>query len=149
MVLATNKKAYFDYEILETFEAGIVLSGPEVKSARKGQIDLTGGYISLDKNKIPWLMNVKIAPYPPAAQIQENYQPDQPRKLLLKKKEINYLIGKSQIKGLTILPLKVYTKGSLVKIEIGLARGKKKFDKREIIKKREWQRQRERIVKEI
>jgi SsrA-binding protein len=140
MVIATNKKAYFDYEVLETYEAGIVLTGPEVKSVKRGQINLVGGYVTIDNSQIPWLINVNIAPYPPAWQIQQNYNPTRSRKLLLKKEEINSLIGKTKIKGLTIIPLKCILKGGLIKIEIGLCRGKKKWDKREEIKKRETER---------
>jgi len=132
-----NKKAYHDYEILETFEAGIVLAGPEVKSVKYGKINLTGGYATIDSQNTPWLINVHISPYPPAAQVQQTYDPTQSRKLLLKKKEIATLAGKTKIRGLTIVPLRVYTKRGLVKIELGLTRGKKKWDKREIIKKRE------------
>ena len=136
-LIATNKQAYHDYEILETFEAGIVLSGPEVKSVKSGQINLRGGYVTIDKNQTPYLTNVHIAPYSPAQAVQASYNPTRSRKLLLHKKEIKSLIGKLQIRGLTILPLKVYTKGSLIKMEIGLARGKKKYDNRETIKKKE------------
>lgn len=146
-ILATNKKVYFDYEVLEAYEAGLVLTGPEVKSAKKGQINLAGGYVTIDSSGAPWLINVNIAPYPPAWQIQHNYQPDRSRKLLLKKKEVFSLVGKSHTKGLTMIPLKVFTKGGLIKIEIGLCRGKKKFDKREDIKKRDWQREKERLLK--
>lgn len=137
MILATNKKAYFDYEALETIEAGVVLTGPEVKSVKKGQINLVGSYVTIDKDGVPWLINVNIAPYPPAWQIQQAYNPTRSRKLLLKKKEIDSLIGKSKMRGLTIIPLKCILKGGLIKIEIGLCRGKKKWDKREQIKKRE------------
>lgn len=139
-IITENKKAYYNYEILETYEAGIVLSGPEVKSVKKGNINLTGGYVTLDKDNVFWLTNVIIAPYPPAKGVQENYQPDQPRKLLLKKKEISSLIGKLKTKGLTMVPLKVYNKHGFIKIEIALVKGKKKIDKREIIKKRELER---------
>ena len=135
--IVSNKKAYYNYEILETYEAGIVLSGPEVKSTKSGKINIENGYVTLDKDQIPWLINVNIAPYPPAKSIQENYNPNQPRKLLLKKKEISALIGKVRTKGLTIIPLKVYNKHGFIKIEIGVAKGKKKIDKREEIKKRE------------
>ncbi len=135
-LIAKNKKAYYDYNILETFEAGIVLTGPEVKSIKNGQIDLKGGFIALDNKSNCWLNNVYVAPYKPAA-LGPEYRTDKPRKLLLKKREINYLIGKLKIKGLTMIPLKVYTKGNLIKIEIGLAKGKKKWDKREAIKKKE------------
>jgi len=139
-IISINKKAYYNYEILETIEAGIVLSGPEVKSVKQGKIDLSGGYVTLDKNQIPWIINVSIAPYPPAKGVQENYNPSQPRKLLLKKNDISSLIGKIKIKGLTIVPLKVYNKHGFIKIEIGVARGKKKVDKREEIKKRDIER---------
>lgn len=135
--ITTNKKAYHNYEILETIEAGIVLSGAEVKSVKQGKIDLTGSYVTLDKNQIPWIINVNIAPYPPAKGDQQGYNPSQPRRLLLKKKEISSLIGKIKTKGLTIIPLKVYNKRGLIKVEIGIARGKKKIDKREEIKRKE------------
>lgn len=148
MVITTNKKAYFDYEILETYEAGIILTGPEVKSVKRGQINLTGGYVTIDKEGNPWLININIAPYPPAWQVQQNYNPTQSRKLLLKKKEINSLIGKSRMRGLTIVPLKCILKGGLIKIEIGLCRGKKKWDKREEIKKREIERKIRQILKD-
>ena len=135
--IIVNKKSYYNYEVLQTLEAGIVLSGPEVKSIKNGRVNLSDGYVSIDINKIPWLINVHIDPYTPAAQIQKDYNPKQNRKLLLHKKEITSLIGKIKTKGLTIIPLKVYTKHNIIKIEIGLVRGKKKWDKRETIKKRE------------
>lgn len=139
-IITINKRAYFDYEVLEKYDAGIILQGPEVKSTKAGKIDLTGGYISFDQKQIPWLINVKIAPYPPAKGIQQNYNPNQSRRLLLNKREILKIVGGSQNKGLTIIPLKVYNKNGFVKIEIGLARGKRKFDKRETIKRRELER---------
>jgi len=139
-VLATNKRALHNYEILETYEAGLVLSGPEVKSTKRGQIDLRGSYIMVDKNQEAWLINTRIVPYPPAVSVQRNYNPTRNRKLLLHKKELVSLMGKLQQKGLTALPLKVYTKQKLIKIEIGICRGKKKYDKRETIKKREVER---------
>lgn len=135
--IASNKKACHDYEILQTFEAGIILSGPEVKSVKAGNINLSGGYINIDAYGTPWLLNIHIAPYAPAFSVQQNYDPDRKRKLLLHKKEIVSLIGKMKIKRLTLVPLKAYTKKGLIKIEIGLVRGKKKWDKRETIKKRE------------
>lgn len=140
MVITENKRASFDYEILQTFEAGIVLSGPEVKSVKKGMVNLAGSYVHIDNQGLVWLTNMHIAPYPPAINAQQNYNPTRPRKLLLKKNEITNLIGKSKIKGLTIIPLKVYNKSGIIKVEIGLAKGKKKWDKREIIKKRETER---------
>ncbi len=136
-ILAENKKAYYDYEILEKYEAGLVLSGPEVKSVKANKINLKGSYITIDKNWQIWLVNCHIAPYPPACGVQKNYTPTRNRKLLLHKKEIASLIGKLQQKSLTALPLKVYTKNGLLKVEIALVRGKKKWDKKELIKKRE------------
>ncbi|MFH1838237.1 MAG: SsrA-binding protein SmpB [Candidatus Kuenenbacteria bacterium] len=153
MSIAINKHAYHNYQILETYEAGIILTGPEVKSVKKGQINLKGSYVSLDfktlNKPIPsiWLTNCHISPYAPAAGIQKKYQPTQPRKLLLNKKEINSLIGKLKTPGLTLLPIKVFTKGKIIKLEIGLGKGKKKYDKREDIKKRETKRKIERAMK--
>jgi SsrA-binding protein len=132
-----NKKAYFNYEIIQTFEAGIILTGPEVKSIKAGRINLDGGYVNIDSHDTPWLINAHIDPYAPSAQIQQNYNPTKSRKMLLHKKEISNLIGKISSRGLTIVPLKIYTKNQIIKIEIGLARGKKIWDKRETIKKRE------------
>lgn len=146
-VITTNKRAYFDYQVLENYFAGIVLQGPEVKSVKAGKIDLSGGYVSFDKNQSLWLINTKIAPYPPASGVQENYNPGQSRLLLLKKKEVNNLLSASQTKGLTIIPLKVYNISGLIKIEIGVVRGKKMFDKKEIIKEREDKRKIEREIK--
>lgn len=145
--ITTNKKALHDYQVLEKLEAGIVLSGPEVKSVKAGQINLKGSYISIDNNSEVWLVNTHIPPYKPAAASQTNYQPTRRRKLLLQKKEIDYLRGKSKEKGLTILPISVYTKGSLIKLEIGLVRGKKQYDKRVTIKKREIDREIRRKLK--
>jgi SsrA-binding protein len=145
--LTTNKQALHDYQVLEKLEAGIVLSGPEVKSVKAGQINLKGSYISVDNKSQVWLINAHIAPYRPAASVQANYDPNQNRKLLLRQKEIDYLRGKSKEKGLTILPISVYTKGSLIKLEIGVARGKKQYDKRETIKKREIDREIRRKLK--
>ena len=135
-IIATNKKAFADYQIREKFEAGIVLSGPEVKSAKAGQINLKGSYISFDKANEAWLINAHISAYKPAA-LGSKYNALRKRKLLLNKKELISLQSKQQSAGLTILPISVYNKGSLVKIQIALARGKKKADKRETIKKRE------------
>lgn len=140
MLIATNKKVSHDYQILEKFEAGLVLSGPEVKSIKNGNINLKGSYIAITATNKPQLTNCYIALYPPAINAQRNYQPLHPRDILLTKKEINSLSGKLQQKSLTILPLSVYTKHGLIKMEIGLARGKKKYDKREEIKKRDAER---------
>jgi SsrA-binding protein len=147
--ITTNKQGLHHYQILEKFEAGIVLSGPEVKSVKTGQINLKGSYISIDGQSQAWLVNAHIAPYKPASSLQSNYQPTKNRRLLLHKKDINYLLGKSRQTGLTILPISVYTKGSLIKLEVGLAKGKKKWDKREAIKKRDTDREIRRKLKKF
>jgi len=143
-VFAENRKAYFNYEILEKFEAGMVLTGQEVKSIKSGRINLAGSYVML-KNSEVYLIGANVPPYQPQ-NAPTDYDPSQSRKLLLNKKEINYLIGKSAERGLTLVPLKVYTKNRRIKLEFGLGKGKKKFDKRETIKKREVEREIERYL---
>ena len=143
--LAENKKVYFDYEILEKFEAGIVLQGQEVKSIRGGRINLAGSYVVL-KNDEVYLINAKIPPYQPK-NTPPDYDPVRPRKLLLKKSEIKYLIGKARQKGLTLAPLKIYTKKGRIKLGFGIGRGRKKINKKELIKKREAKREIERELK--
>ena len=138
-IFAENKKAYFNYQILEKFEAGIVLAGYEVKSIKSGRINLAGSYVII-KNEEAYLINASIPPYQPK-NVPPEYDPSRQRKLLLKKKEIKYLIGKTRQKGLTLVPLKMYTKKRKVKLEFGVAKGKKKADKRELIKKREVKRE--------
>lgn len=135
--LATNKRVFADFHVLEEFEAGIALSGPEVKSVKASNLNLKGSYISLDSSQHAWITGMHIGRYKPATAVQTDYDPTRQRQLLLSKKELDYLTGKSREAGLTILPLSVYTKGSLIKVKLGLVRGKKKFDKRESIKKRE------------
>lgn len=142
---STNKKALFDYEVLEKFEAGLVLIGTEVKSIRNNTVSLKGAFVTLH-NKTANLINVHIPKYKFTGNI-DNYEPDRTRQLLLKAKEIDYLRGKSQEKGLTIVPISLYTKGRQIKLEIALVRGKKKFDKRESIKKRETDREIRRKIK--
>lgn len=143
-----NKQAGFDYEILDKYEAGIVLSGAEVKSVKAGQVDLKSAYISLKRLPKPelFLINAHISPYKQAGQ-QIAYEPKRSRKLLLTKREINSLGGKLDQKGLTIVPLKVYTVRNLVKIEIGLAKGKKQYEKKEQIKKKDVEREIRRTLK--
>lgn len=136
-IIAKNKNALFHYEVLETYQAGIALTGAEVKSVKTGHIQLKGSYISVDANREMWLIGAYVSPYKPASHSQKNYQPNRPRKLLLHKKEIDSLMGKIQQKGLTIIPISVYTKKGLIKIDLALARGKTQTDKRETIKKRE------------
>ncbi len=142
-----NKEGLFSYEVLEKYTAGLVLSGPEVKAVKGGQISLKGSYVSIDANNEAWLVNCHISPYKPASGQQQGYQPNQPRKLLLNRKEINSLIGKSKQKGLTIIPISVYTSRRLIKVEIGLARGKTQVDKRDSIRKREIDREIRRTLK--
>ncbi|MBN1326238.1 SsrA-binding protein SmpB [Candidatus Falkowbacteria bacterium] len=137
--LALNKKAGFDYEFLEKFEAGIVLTGQEVKSIRQGQASLAGSFVTLNRNGEAFLTNAQIPPYKFAGQLP-NYDPKQSRKLLLRQKELNYLIGKLQQSGLTLVPLSLYNKNNKIKLEFALARGKKKADKRQTIKSRETKR---------
>lgn len=135
MVIATNKRAYFEYEILEKFEAGIVLTGQEVKSIKTGHISLAGSYVTMKDNEA-WLINAHVPPYKMAG-LLPSYEPTRSRKLLLRKRELFSLMGKIKQKGLTLVPLRVYTKKGKIKLEFGLARGKRKYEKRELIKKRE------------
>lgn len=144
MILAVNKRAHFDYEILNSYEAGIVLSGQEVKSVKTGHVSLKGAFVVLKRRpgkELPeaHLINAYIPPYKHAGPLP-SYDPSRPRKLLLRKNEIRYLVGKKQEEGLTLVPLKIYTKHSLIKLEFGIGKGKKKADKRETIKKREVER---------
>jgi len=143
--LAENKKAYFDYQILEKFEAGISLIGQEVKAIKSGKVNLTGSYVVLRDEEV-YLIGCYIHPYQPK-NATADYNPERSRKLLLKKQEIKYLIGKSKEKGLTLLPLKLYPKGGKIKLEFSIAKGRKKVDKRDLIKKREFERQKERLLK--
>ena len=140
MSIAENKKAYFDYEMLEKFEAGLVLSGQEVKALRTRSTSLAGTYILIkrDKNGLAeafWIGG-NIPPYQPE-NADKGYDPRRDRKLLLNREEIDYLLQKTTERGLTLVPISVYTKTHKIKLEFGLAKGKKKFDKRETIKKRE------------
>ena len=137
MALAENKRAYFDYDILDKYEAGIELLGFEVKSIKNGRINLSGSYVVIKENQA-WLINADVSPYQPK-NMPENYDSKRTRRLLLKRSEINTLIGKTHEKGLTLMPLKVYTKNASgrIKIEFGLGRSRKKADKREVIKKRD------------
>lgn len=137
--ISDNKKAYFNYEILEKFEAGIVLTGQEVKSIKNGRISLSGSYVVINQEET-YLINANVPAYQPK-NVSQEYQATRPRKLLLNKSEIKYLIGKTQQKGLTLVPLRVYTKKGKIKIEFGLGRGKKKANKKETIKRRETERQ--------
>ena len=130
-----------DYSIIEKFEAGIKLTGPEVKSIKSGQINLKGSYVSLNPAKgTLMLVGAHISAYKPAAGVQTDYDPSGTRTLLLNKKEISSLIGKLKEKRLTLVPLSIYSKSGIIKVELGLGRGKKQFEKREQIKKRDIER---------
>jgi SsrA-binding protein len=144
-ILAENKKAFFNYTILEKFEAGIVLNGQEVKSLKTNRVNLAGSYAVLKDEELFWI-GANIPPYQPR-NIGSSYDPERSRKLLLKKPEIKYLIGKSRQKGLTLMPLKVYTVRGKIKLEFEIVRGKKQFDKRDSIKKREVEREIDRELK--
>ncbi|MBP0021372.1 MAG: SsrA-binding protein SmpB [Cyanobacteria bacterium SBLK] len=144
-IIADNRQARYLYEILETYEAGIQLVGTEVKSIRAGRINLRDGY-GLIRNGEAILINVHISPYQASGEYF-NHDPRRTRKLLLKRKEINKLIGKLEQQGLTLVPLKMYFKGSWVKVVLGLGRGKKLHDKRETIKQRQDKRDMQRALK--
>ncbi len=145
--LATNDAAGFHYELLDRYETGIQLTGPEVRSAKRGEISLKGSYVTIDP-KGAWLIGVRIAPYKPARVVQVNYDPTRNRRLLLSKRELGELIGKSSAQGLTVVPISFYTKGGFIKLEIALARGKRKFDKRQSIKRRDIERRIHRAMKQ-
>ena len=143
-VYAINKKGRFNYTFLENLEVGIVLSGAEVKSIKNNRINFQGAYVSYENGEL-WLKQAHISPY--QEKNQPGYDPDQTRKLILKRKEIDRFMGKIKSEGLTIIPEKVYSKGGLIKVQICLARGKKQFDKRAVIKKRESQRNINRMLR--
>ena len=145
-IVSDNRQARYLYEILETYEAGIELLGTEVKSIRAGKVNLRDGYAFI-KNGEAWLSNVHISPYQ-ATGNYFNHEPLRVRKLLLHRQEINKLIGQTEQKGLTLVPLKMYFKRGKVKVAIGLGRGKKLHDKRETIKKRDDQRAIARAMKQ-
>ncbi len=142
--VARNKKALHEYHITEQLEAGIVLTGPEVKSIRGGKASLAESFARVDNGEV-WLYDLHISPYDPAS--RWNTDPTRPRKLLLKSKEIRRLIGATKEKGLTLVPLDLYISGGYVKVSLALARGKKLYDKREDIKRKDAKREIERVVK--
>lgn len=143
---AENKKARFDYELLEDFEAGLMLLGHEVKSVRNGGMKLAGSHVIIRDGKVE-LVGAQIAPYAKAAAKLQDYDPQRTRQLLLHKKEIQRLSGKSQEKGLTIVPVSVYGVGSRIKLKFAIARGKKQYEKREEKKKKDVQREIRRSLK--
>lgn len=134
MELARNKRAYFDYDIQEKLEAGIELRGFEVKAVKSGHINLGGSYVIV-RGREAYLINTDVPPYQPK-NAPENYDPHRNRKLLLNASEIRYLLGKAQEIGLTLVPLRVYLKRNLIKLEIGLGRSRKAKDKRDLLKRR-------------
>jgi SsrA-binding protein len=143
--VATNRQASFRYELLDKLETGIVLTGTEVKSLRNGAAQLKDGYAQVRDGEL-WLHNVHIPPYGPAS--RDNHDPDRPRKLLAHRREIDRLVGRIQERGLTLVPTRLYFNGPRAKVEIALARGKDRFDKRESIKAREQRRDVERALHE-
>ncbi|MEA3323503.1 MAG: SsrA-binding protein SmpB [Patescibacteria group bacterium] len=134
-ILAVNRKAKFDYEFIEKYEAGLVLFGHEVKSVKTGHISLKGAFVTIHNNEL-FLTNALIPLYEHAGNVKK-YDPNRSRKLLVKRSEIRSLIGKKAQAGLTMVPIRVYTKRNLIKLEFALARGKAKHDKRNTIKKRD------------
>ena len=143
--LATNKRASFDYELLERYEAGIVLAGVEVKSVRNKEVSLKESFVTLKGSEL-YLTNAHISPYKFSA-VKLQYDPTRPRKLLLRKSEIKSLIGIMKSRGLTLVPIRLYTRKNLIKLEFAVAQGKKQFDKRHDIAKREAKRKMERALK--
>ena len=145
-ILSDNRQARFQYEILEDYEAGVQLIGTEVKSIKAGRVNLRDGFASIRDGEV-WLHNVHVSPYQASGEYF-NHEPRRTRKLLLHRREINKLIGKVEEKGLTLVPLKMYLKNGIVKVAIGLARGKKLHDKRESVKRRQDQRDIQRAMKQ-
>src|SRR3954449_13076138 len=144
--IASNRSASYRYHLLDRWECGMVLTGTEVKSLRDGKATLKDGYASIHNGEV-WLYNIHIPPYAPAT--RENHEPERPRKLLMHRREIERLIGKTKEKGLTLVPTRLYFKGRHAKVEIALGRGKDRGDKRQAIKERELQRGLEPSIRRI
>jgi SsrA-binding protein len=144
-IIASNRKARHEYRFHDTYEAGLVLVGSEIKSIRAGQVSLQEGFVVFQEGEA-WLVNVHIAPYNPAS--RQNHEPKRKRKLLLHRREIDRLRSRVQEKGYTVVPSKLYLKDGRAKVEIALARGKKLHDKRQTIAKRDAKRQMDRVMKE-
>ena len=140
--IATNRKAKFEYFLLEHFEAGISLRGSEIKSLRAAQVSLAESYVNVEDNLEAWLVNAHIAPYDPASYF--SHDPKRPRRLLLHKKEIRELYDAVRLKGVTIIPVRIYLKDGRAKLELAIAKGKKLYDKRAAIAERDAQRELER-----
>ena len=142
--ITVNRKAYHDYHILESLEAGIALTGTEIKSIRAGRVNIRDAYARPEGGEL-WLVNAHIAAYQPGSHY--NHEPNRPRKLLLHRRQIDELAGMVMQKGLTLVPLKLYIKGGVAKLELGVARGKRLHDKREAMARRETEREIERALK--
>jgi SsrA-binding protein len=142
--IATNRQASFRYNLLETFEAGIVLQGSEVKSLREGGVQLKDAYAEVRDGEV-WLRNMHIAPYKPA---RENHEPERPRKLLLHRREIDGLLEATSERGLTIVPTRIYFNGPRAKVELAVAKGKDLYDKRRSLKERDTRREIDRAMSE-
>ena len=145
-IICVNKRARFDYEIDDVYEAGLVLQGTEVKSLRQGRVSLKDAYGDVQNGEV-FLLHAHIDPYDQGN--RNNHDPERPRKLLLHKQEIKRLIGKTQERGLTLIPTRMYFARGKAKIEIGLAKGKKNYDKRQDLKRRDAQREVERALREM
>lgn len=143
--IALNKKAHHDYFIEQRFEAGLVLAGWEVKSLRAGRAQLKDSYVVIQRGEA-WLLNAHFSPLNTVS-THVHAEPERTRKLLLHRKELNVLIGATQREGYTLIPLALYWKNKHAKVEIGLAKGKKQFDKRETEKKRDWEREKQRVMR--
>ena len=143
--IATNRQARYRYELLDKWEAGLMLTGTEAKSLREGKVQLKDGYAAVKDGEV-WLHNVHIPPYGPAS--RENHDPDRPRKLLAHRREIDRMVAQTQERGLTLVPTRIYFSGARAKVEIALARGKNTIDKRESIKGREMQRDMQRALRD-
>jgi SsrA-binding protein len=145
-IVATNRKAKHDYHILDTYEAGIVLRGSEIKSIRAGNISLKEAYVNIEDGREAWLVSAHVAPYDHASHF--NHDPNRPRKLLLHGSEIRRLWDEVRQKGVTIIPLRVYLKNGMAKVEIAVAKGKKLYDKRASIAERDAEREIERQLRQ-
>ena len=143
--VATNRQASYRFELLDKLECGVVLEGTEVKALRVGAVQIKDGYAAIHEGEL-WLHNVHIPPYGPAA--RENHEPERVRKLLAHRREIERLVGRVQERGLTLVPTRIYFKDGRAKVEIALARGKDRFDKREAIKARDTRRDVERALRD-
>lgn len=141
--IAVNRRARHDYDVLETYQAGLVLTGTEIKSIRARRVDIRDAYAQVEREEA-WLHNMHISPYQPAS--RDSHAPRRTRKLLMHRREINRLLGRSIEKGLTIIPLRVYLERGYAKVELGLARGRRQWDKRRAIAEREMRREEERAL---